>query len=646
MLILHRVPPGGHRYYLAAVGSGPGRGEVPGTWLSVAPGMGPDPGGPVTGPALRSILPSAAGRVAAFDATFAAPKSISVLHGVGSPEVRDQVQAAHDEGVRAGLTFLERYGCAVRSGGSVVAAAGLTVAGFRHRTSRALDPHLHTHAVVANRVPAPEDGRPLALHSPLLYGSQRAAGAVYQAVLRRRLTVTLGLTWSVPVGGRADAQVVPARVRSGFSGRQRQVLAAGGADLGARGWAARTTRPDREVLIDIEALRAAWRERATSMGWAVPALGPGRVPDMADAEVPVADRWTRADVMVAVADRCRSGATLDELEAACDRVVGDPRVVAVGTRGWHAAPRFTTVAAAARRARLAAGRRVDGSPEALDRMRRSTPGQMLLVTPDAAAACALSARTGVAASAVDVAVTATLTAADLVVLIRPERMVSLALERALRGCRATVVEGVAPSRSDGLSAGCGGPRIASIGPDRAGLRDGVGARAAAERAIAAWVDARRHGRSGLLVALPVEVATMDDRARNALDAAGLRGREVSGWAVGDPVWFGAARPGLGLDRHTLGDVTAVGPGQVTVTVAGRALTVAPGRLSGARRAHVVPPVPSLLTTERDLFVIGGWLPGAVRCRGEIHRFPTDPGRARSLDRSLDHALDRSYGRGL
>lgn len=627
MLILHRVPPGGHRYYLAAVGPGPGRGEVPGVWLSVAPGTGPRTGDPVTGPALRSIMPAAAGRVAAFDATFAAPKSISVLHGLGSPEVRAQVQAAHDEGVRAGLTFLERHACAVRSGSSVVGAAGLTVAGFRHRTSRALDPHLHTHALVVNRVPAPDDGRPLALHSPLLYGSQRAAGAVYQAVLRQRLTTALGLTWSVPVGGRADAQVVPARVRSGFSGRQRQVVAAGGVDLAMRGWAARTTRPDRAVLIDIEAQRAAWRERAASMGWEVPALGPGREPVVACAEVPVADRWTRADVMVAVADRCRSGATLDELEAACDRVVGDPRVVAVGRpRGWHAAPRYTTVEAAARRARLAVGRRVDGRPEALDHLRRSTPGRVLLVTPDAAGAGALAARTGVPAAAVDVAVTATLAADDVVVLIRPERMASLALERALRGCRATVVEGVAPSRSDGAGPGVGGPW------------DAGGARAAADRAIAAWVDARRHGGSGLLVALPVEVATMNERARIALDAAGLRGREVGGWAVGDPVWFESARPGLGLDRRTLAEVTAVGPGRVTLAVAGRALIVEPRRLAGARRAHAVPPLPSLLSTERDLFVIGDWLPAAVRCRGEIHRFPTDPVRAR--------ALDRSYGRGL
>ena len=640
MLILHRVPPSGHRYYLAAVGPGPGRGEVPGVWLRVGPGIGPEPGGPVTGPALRTILPAAAGRVAAFDATFAAPKSVSVLHGLASPEVRAQVQAAHDEGVRAGLTFLERHACAVRSAGSVVAAAGLTVAGFRHRTSRALDPHLHTHALVVNRAPAPDDGRPLALHSPLLYGSQRAAGAVYQAVLRQRLTATLGLTWTVPVGGRADAQVVPARVRSGFSGRQRQVLAAGGADLATRGWAARTTRPDREVLIDIEALRQAWRERAAHMGWEVPVLGPGRLPAMAAAEVPAGDRWTRADVMVAVADRCRSGATLAELEAACDRVLADPRVFAVGPpRGWHAAPRYTTVEAAARRARLVVGRRVDGSPEALDHLRRSTPGRVLVVTPDAAAASALSARTGLPAAAVDGAMTATLAAGDTVVLIRPERMASLTLERALRGCRATVVEGVAPSRSDTLSR-------AALGPAGAGPPDGVGARAAAERAIAAWVDARRHGRSGLLVALPVEVAMMNDRARSALEAAGLRGREVSGWAVGDPVWFVAARPGLGLDRHTLAEITAVGPGQVTLAVAGRALTMEPKRLASARRALVVPPVPSLLSTERDLFVIGGWLPAAVRCRGEIHRFPADPGRGRALDHALDHSFGHSLGRSL
>jgi conjugative relaxase-like TrwC/TraI family protein len=130
--------------------------------------------GPVDGADLRSVLSGLAPedgaqlrhgpgavRVAGFDLTFSAPKSVSILFGLGRPEVRADVRAGHDRAVAEALEYLERNAASVRrgSGGAeVLPAKVLVAAAFRHRTSRAGDPQLHTHVLVANLGPGP-DGR-------------------------------------------------------------------------------------------------------------------------------------------------------------------------------------------------------------------------------------------------------------------------------------------------------------------------------------------------------------------------------------------------------------------------------------------------------------------------------------------------------
>jgi hypothetical protein len=47
-------------------------------------------------------------RNAAIDLTFSAPKSVSLLFGVGDPRVEATVRGAHDEAVAAALGYLER----------------------------------------------------------------------------------------------------------------------------------------------------------------------------------------------------------------------------------------------------------------------------------------------------------------------------------------------------------------------------------------------------------------------------------------------------------------------------------------------------------------------------------------------------------
>jgi conjugative relaxase-like TrwC/TraI family protein len=91
--------------------------------------------------------------VAGFDATFSAPKSVSVWWGLtGDPGVVE----AHDVAVRAVLEHLERHGATTRVRRNGVRlhpdAGGLVMAAFGQATSREDDPQLHTHVVISAKV--------------------------------------------------------------------------------------------------------------------------------------------------------------------------------------------------------------------------------------------------------------------------------------------------------------------------------------------------------------------------------------------------------------------------------------------------------------------------------------------------------------
>ena len=100
--------------------------------------------------------------VLGFDLTFSAPKSVSVVFALGGEDVARHVVAAHRAGVR-GAVRLRRERTVSRQSGSgeerhVVPTTGLVAASFTHGVNRNLDPHLHTHVVMANMVHG-TDGR-------------------------------------------------------------------------------------------------------------------------------------------------------------------------------------------------------------------------------------------------------------------------------------------------------------------------------------------------------------------------------------------------------------------------------------------------------------------------------------------------------
>ena len=59
---------------------------------------------------------SGTARVAAFDLTYSAPKSVSVLFGVGDEDVRAEVRSAHDVAVREAISYVERNAAVNRPG--------------------------------------------------------------------------------------------------------------------------------------------------------------------------------------------------------------------------------------------------------------------------------------------------------------------------------------------------------------------------------------------------------------------------------------------------------------------------------------------------------------------------------------------------
>src|SRR6266446_2102450 len=125
---------------------------------------------------------------AGWDATFSAPKSVSLTALVGGDE---RVREAHRQSVSIALDQLERYTQARIGGNHPPETTGRFIAAkFEHDTARPVDgyvaPQLHTHAVVFN-VTERDNGQPRAIQPRSLFASQQFATAVYQSELTYKL---------------------------------------------------------------------------------------------------------------------------------------------------------------------------------------------------------------------------------------------------------------------------------------------------------------------------------------------------------------------------------------------------------------------------------------------------------------------------
>ncbi len=330
MLSTAKIRCGSWRYYANQVGHGAceyflGVGEAPGRWYGRGVvQLGLDVGGHVRewqleatfGRALHPVGRFQLGRgwrsdgVTGYDLCFSAPKSVSTLWALGGGDVAALVTAAHAAAVRAGLDYLDTHAAfsrVGRDGLTQVDTEGFAAAVFDHRTSRAGDPQLHTHALVLNKL-ACADGGWRTVDGHEVYAHKKSAGAIYQAALRAELTRRLGVGWTeVSKDGQAEIAGVPTGLMTRWSARTAQtladaepVIAAYEAELGRPLTSAERTavvkvaviktRPDKEQ-VDIISLTERWHAEAAALGWT-----PHRLRDAVDMAVGDHARFDQSDI--------------------------------------------------------------------------------------------------------------------------------------------------------------------------------------------------------------------------------------------------------------------------------------------------------------------------------------------------------------
>ncbi len=385
-----------------------GAGEAAGRWVGAGSetlGLGGDVEPDDLRAVLAGLMPTGGGltpngtppiahprRVPGFDLTFKVPKSVSVLYAVSDdPRVQGAIIDAGNTAVDHVVGWLEREAVRVRRGSNSVPlvdkrealggvrdgireieTTGLVAASFRHRTSRAGDPFLHWHVLAANMAEG-VDGKWSSIVHPHLFSHARAAGEVFQAVVRDELTKSLGVEWRP---GRHVHEVVgvPDEIMRVFSKRRAEIdayIAATGtpADGDGHERAALATRRSKGEQETTVGLSQRWRDEAIDNGWgpveANDLIGAARdgvaVDDawrlptvwfdesgvaqngdrLVDAEEWLADvlrrdltnessTFTAVDAVQAVAHRLGDGASVATIERVTNRLLSSPAVLPVG----------------------------------------------------------------------------------------------------------------------------------------------------------------------------------------------------------------------------------------------------------------------------------------------------------------------------
>lgn len=208
-----------------------------------------------------------------WDITLSAPKSVSIMAEVAGDK---RLTAAHGAAVKMALAHVERHMAAtrIRDGGEVrrETTGNLAIATFRHATSRAQDPQLHTHAVVIN---ATQDkaGNWRSLEPRAFYQLQKEIGAIYRQELAHGVA---RLGYRIEPGKDALFEIagVPGNVIDALSQRTAAIdarLAERGtsreeASAAEKQIAALDTR-EAKTHTDHRELRADWRTTADSLGF-------------------------------------------------------------------------------------------------------------------------------------------------------------------------------------------------------------------------------------------------------------------------------------------------------------------------------------------------------------------------------------------
>lgn len=330
------------------------------------------------------------------DLTFSAPKSVSLVGLIGGDK---RVIEAHRNAVRETMRWAEEKLAVARSGAGGAereVTGNLVQAHFHHDLSRALDPQVHTHCVVAN-ITQRADSEWRALHNVKLWQHAPVIGAAYHAQLRSNLaelgyeTQITGKHGSFEISGisrdaieafserakdiREKAQELglsSPKAMEAIAVRSRDAKQQGSGDLAIEKWAQKAGPYRAEIEQTIEAARARTQPRsvlATVRAWGealleriTKALGPKPDPMVETASPPrkgadlaaafsaaagvrhLAERsasFDRMELLKSALGFAEKGATVRSIESRIDTLVGEGVLIG-GRAGSEHADRLTT----------------------------------------------------------------------------------------------------------------------------------------------------------------------------------------------------------------------------------------------------------------------------------------------------------------
>jgi conjugative relaxase-like TrwC/TraI family protein len=325
--------------------------EVPNTYLDAVQ-AGPNRRWEVSGTELQRFAQARESQavVLGYDVTFSCPKSVSLLWARVDPDTRAEILAAVDSSVRAGMAYLEEYGCTVKVGTDLVAGGGFQAAGFLHATSRALDPQLHWHCVVINATTGPT-GKRRAIDARSLFAHARTAGYLAGAQLRHELTERLGVAWTSPHNGLADIEGIERSTIEAFAKRSTEIdevaQAAGLRSAAGRQSAALSTRAAKSPVASDELIHR-WHDELDRHGFTIDAaddvLGRTTVAGIGPTDrdqlfrlllgphglTELSSVFDRRDVLQAVAEWAGSRLTAEEISHLADDFLAGPDIVILG----------------------------------------------------------------------------------------------------------------------------------------------------------------------------------------------------------------------------------------------------------------------------------------------------------------------------